>query len=178
MVLGNDTRAVMQFRVAKSGNRPIPVRFSPTRRPVPRTPEASAVKTRILTVGEMDDKTGMAKMMLLNNAHWDMPITENPVLDSVEIWELLNFTDDSHPIHLHMVRFQILDRRSFSNPKLTITAVKFSTSAQSFLRRRTKWDGKTRYKPIPGDGDENHREVRGIRRTLRLALPHPRARRQ
>jgi spore coat protein A len=61
----------------------------------------------------MDDKTGMPKMMLLNNAHWDMPVTENPTLDSVEIWELLNFTDDSHPIHLHMVRFQILDRRSF-----------------------------------------------------------------
>jgi spore coat protein A len=52
-------------------------------------------------------------MMLLNNAHWSMPITESPALDSVEIWSLLNFTDDSHPIHLHMVRFQVLDRRPF-----------------------------------------------------------------
>ncbi len=51
--------------------------------------------------------------MLLNNAHWSMPVTENPVLDSTEIWELANTTDDSHPIHLHLVRFQILDRRSF-----------------------------------------------------------------
>ena len=112
IVLANDTRAVMQFRVAKTGvadSSALPA----TLRPVPRTPEASALKARILTVGEMDNKTGMPKMMLLNNAHWDMPITENPVLDSVEIWELLNFTDDSHPIHLHMVRFQILDRRSF-----------------------------------------------------------------
>jgi spore coat protein A, manganese oxidase len=112
IVLTNDTRLVMQFRVGRAGvadSSALPA----TLRPVPRIPEASAVKTRILTVGEMDDKTGMAKMMLLNNAHWDMPITEDPVLDSVEIWELLNFTDDSHPIHLHMVRFQILDRRSF-----------------------------------------------------------------
>ena len=42
-----------------------------------------------------------------------MPVTENPALDSTEIWEFVNTTDDAHPIHLHLVRFQILDRRSF-----------------------------------------------------------------
>jgi spore coat protein A len=42
-----------------------------------------------------------------------MPVTEAPVLNSVEIWNLINLTDDAHPIHLHLVRFQILDRRSF-----------------------------------------------------------------
>ena len=52
--------------------------------------------------------------MLLNNVHWSKPVTENPVLDSVEIWNLINTTDDAHPIHLHLVEFQILDRRSFS----------------------------------------------------------------
>jgi len=51
--------------------------------------------------------------MLLNNAHWNMPVTENPSLNSVEIWNLMNVTEDAHPIHLHMVRFQILDRRRF-----------------------------------------------------------------
>ena len=40
-------------------------------------------------------------------------MTENPELDSVEIWNLINLTDDAHPIHLHLVRFQILDRRRF-----------------------------------------------------------------
>jgi spore coat protein A, manganese oxidase len=40
-------------------------------------------------------------------------VTENPVLDSVEIWSFINTTDDWHPIHLHLVRFQILDRRRF-----------------------------------------------------------------
>ncbi|HXX00367.1 MAG TPA: multicopper oxidase domain-containing protein, partial [Candidatus Acidoferrales bacterium] len=45
--------------------------------------------------------------------HWDAPVTESPTLDSIEIWELVNTTDDAHPIHLHLVRFQILDRRSF-----------------------------------------------------------------
>ncbi len=42
-----------------------------------------------------------------------MPVTERPTLGSTEIWSLVNETDDSHPIHLHLVRFQILDRRNF-----------------------------------------------------------------
>ena len=54
-------------------------------------------------------------MMLLNRAHWDMPITEKPKLNSTEIWTVINPTDDSHPIHLHLVRFQILDRRPFDD---------------------------------------------------------------
>jgi spore coat protein A len=35
------------------------------------------------------------------------------VLGTTEIWKLVNLTEDIHPIHLHMVKFQVLDRRSF-----------------------------------------------------------------
>jgi spore coat protein A len=51
--------------------------------------------------------------MLLNNTPWHMPITEKPALGTTEIWEFANLTEDTHPIHLHLVRFQILDRRKF-----------------------------------------------------------------
>jgi spore coat protein A, manganese oxidase len=112
IVLTSDAFTVMQFRVAKTGAGDTSSLPS-VLRPVPPIPEGEAVQTRILTLGEKDDMTGMAKTMLLNNAHWNMPVTESPVLNSVEIWNLLNFTDDSHPIHLHMVRFQLLDRQSF-----------------------------------------------------------------
>jgi spore coat protein A len=46
--------------------------------------------------------------------HWDDPITENPALGAVEIWEIHNFTEDAHPIHIHQVQFEILDRRPFA----------------------------------------------------------------
>jgi spore coat protein A len=68
----------------------------------------------MLTLVEIDDVRKRPVKSLLNNAHWSMPVTENPVLDSVEIWNLINLTNDDHPIHLHLVRFQILDRRAFN----------------------------------------------------------------
>ena len=71
------------------------------------------MKTRELTLNHHLDDRGRATHMLLNGAHYSMPVTETPLLDSVEIWTLVNLTDDTHPIHLHMVRFQILDRRRF-----------------------------------------------------------------
>lgn len=44
---------------------------------------------------------------------WFQPTTETPGLDSTEIWEIYNFTADAHPIHLHLVNFEILDRQDF-----------------------------------------------------------------
>jgi spore coat protein A len=52
-------------------------------------------------------------LMLLDGKHWHDPVSEKPRLGSTEIWSLVNLTEDTHPIHLHLVRFQILDRRRF-----------------------------------------------------------------
>lgn len=41
---------------------------------------------------------------------WASAITENPALNSIEIWEIYNFTQDAHPIHIHQVQFQLVDR--------------------------------------------------------------------
>jgi spore coat protein A len=113
LILRNDNLNVMQFRVSQKGA-PDTSALPQTLRPVPKIQETSAVKTRLLTLVEIDDLVQRPVTMLLNNVHWNMPVTENPVLDSVEIWNLINTTDDSHPIHLHLVRFQILDRRAFN----------------------------------------------------------------
>jgi spore coat protein A len=44
---------------------------------------------------------------------WADPITENPALNSIEIWEMYNFTEDAHPIHIHEVGFEVVDRQPF-----------------------------------------------------------------
>jgi len=44
---------------------------------------------------------------------WDDPITENVALGATEVWEMHNFTADAHPIHIHEVPFEVLDRQPF-----------------------------------------------------------------
>ena len=36
--------------------------------------------------------------------------TENPQVGATEIWEIANLTEDAHPIHLHLVQFQLINR--------------------------------------------------------------------
>jgi FtsP/CotA-like multicopper oxidase with cupredoxin domain len=41
---------------------------------------------------------------------WMDPITENPAVGATEEWEIHNFTEDAHPIHVHLVKFKVLGR--------------------------------------------------------------------
>jgi FtsP/CotA-like multicopper oxidase with cupredoxin domain len=43
---------------------------------------------------------------------WHSPTTENPALGDTEVWEVFNVTGDSHPVHLHLVHFEVLERRA------------------------------------------------------------------
>jgi len=44
-------------------------------------------------------------------AHFEDATTFFPVLDRYEVWQLINLTNDTHPIHVHLDPFQILSRR-------------------------------------------------------------------
>src|SRR5512132_2474698 len=41
-------------------------------------------------------------------------VTTKPAAGAVEDWLLVNTTADTHPIHLHLVTFEVLDRRPFN----------------------------------------------------------------
>jgi spore coat protein A len=112
LILKNDAFIVMQFRVS-AGKITDTSSLPSALRPVPRIPESQAAQTRLLTLNEYVNKAGNPVQLLLNASHWSMPVTEKPVLGSTEIWTLINPTNDSHPIHLHLVRFQILDRQNY-----------------------------------------------------------------
>ncbi len=43
---------------------------------------------------------------------WDDPISENPAFNAVETWEIYNFTADAHPIHVHEVMFEVVNREA------------------------------------------------------------------
>jgi bilirubin oxidase len=44
---------------------------------------------------------------------WADRVTENPAVGAIEVWEMHNFTEDAHPIHIHEVQFQLVNRQPF-----------------------------------------------------------------
>jgi spore coat protein A len=112
VVLKSDSFNIMQFRVSASKVSD-PSSLPAALRPVPKIPESDAVNTRLLTLDEYQNLVAEPILMLLNGTYWHEPITEKPALNSTEIWSFINPTDDTHPIHLHAVRFQILDRQHY-----------------------------------------------------------------
>src|SRR5262249_45468652 len=108
ITLNNAAESIMQIRISRSATRR-KFNLPATLRAVPRIAEAEAIVTRPLTLDMYRDRTRNPLQLLLNRTHWDMPVTERPVLDTVEIWSFINLTEDTHPIHLHLVRFQVLD---------------------------------------------------------------------
>jgi spore coat protein A len=58
-------------------------------------------------LGTWDTGTGQPTPLL-----WMDPITENPTVGGVEEWVMYNLTADAHPIHIHLVQFEVLGREA------------------------------------------------------------------
>ena len=43
---------------------------------------------------------------------WEDPVTENPAVGATEVWEFYNFTADAHPMHVHEVTFEVVNRQA------------------------------------------------------------------
>jgi FtsP/CotA-like multicopper oxidase with cupredoxin domain len=88
----------------------------------------TAIRTRKLALFEGTDEFGRLQPLLGtaepvydvegNSANgaiaWHSPITENPGVGDTEIWELYNATGDAHPIHVHLVHFEVVNRQAFN----------------------------------------------------------------
>lgn len=79
--------------------------------PPPR-PQPPAVRNLLLNE-ILHPVTGFPLAVLLNNLHFDTASIETPKQGTTEMWNLINTTADTHPIHLHLVQFQLLERQPF-----------------------------------------------------------------
>ncbi|MGB3097643.1 MAG: multicopper oxidase domain-containing protein, partial [Candidatus Deferrimicrobiaceae bacterium] len=60
---------------------------------------------------DSSDPNNIAKLVTLQSgATLTVNVTENPAPNSIEEWDIYNFTADAHPIHLHLVRFEVIGR--------------------------------------------------------------------
>lgn len=51
---------------------------------------------------------------------WMEPVTENPAVGSTEVWEVYNATADAHPIHLHELVFEVVNRQPISIDEMSM----------------------------------------------------------
>jgi spore coat protein A, manganese oxidase len=137
------TGQVMQFRVVPASG---PDTSTPPNRLVlPRiTALPTVANTRQVSLNELDSETVLVstdadgnvvldceggepfgpKEALLGTLaggagvprNWDDPITENPAVGATEVWEMHNFTADAHPIHIHEILFEVINRQPFGGP--------------------------------------------------------------
>jgi len=111
------TGRIMAFRVNKPLNMLYPLTPLPATLRAPIAPLQTTLAARKLILFEAKDEYDRLKPMLgtVENGvlEWHDPLTENPMLNSTEIWEIYNETMDAHPIHLHLVRSQLISRQKF-----------------------------------------------------------------
>ena len=146
--LVSDSFDILQFRVARQAGAAPAALPAELHQPVAPLKESDAVLTRRLTLDERVDDVQRSMGMLLNDTPWHAPVTEKPVLDTTEIWELVNLTEDSHPIHLHLVRFRILDRRPFDVFEyMNMKRLRFTGPAQPPEALESGWKDTARADP-------------------------------
>jgi hypothetical protein len=80
-------------------------------RPIDAIGEGEAVAFRDLELRKESDACTGSKW-LINGLLWD-DITEFPVLGTTEVWSFINRSGVTHPMHMHLVQFQVLDRQAF-----------------------------------------------------------------
>jgi spore coat protein A len=62
------------------------------------------VKAAGLSLLQANNALGETDIHLLNEKRWHEHVTEKPVIDTIEIWSIVNATEHAHRIHLHLVR--------------------------------------------------------------------------
>ena len=73
-----------------------------------------SIATRDFVLSEEVDDKGHSLGVRINGKGYDDPVTEFVKLGSMEKWRFINTTEDAHPMHVHLIQFQILHRQGFN----------------------------------------------------------------
>ncbi|MBS1803663.1 MAG: multicopper oxidase family protein [Acidobacteria bacterium] len=109
-------RVVLDRKAVKAVSKTVKV-GAPT--PFIRYSEKDAVKSRDFLLVEQMDQQGRSLGVRINEKGYDDPVSEVVKLGTLEKWRFINTTEDAHPMHLHLVQFQILHRQGFDYPQFT-----------------------------------------------------------
>jgi spore coat protein A len=102
---------VMQFRVGRHVSQPGPGSI-PDSLPGRLAELGAPARTRYISLNEIDaEEAGW--YLNLNGLHFLADPTEEPQLDTIEDWVYVNLTGDTHPMHMHLVTFQVVGRTPF-----------------------------------------------------------------
>jgi spore coat protein A len=105
----NDLTNIMQFIV--TSNAGPASRTLVNLRSIEALDPSTAAQTRDFLLDRADDPCG-GGVWRINELGYD-DITEMPRLGTTEIWRFINRSGEAHPMHLHLVQFQVLDRQPF-----------------------------------------------------------------
>lgn len=64
---------------------------------------------------------------------YDAPVTEKPILGSTEQWNIFNYTADSHPIHLHQVQYQVVEKHQIFFRDLDANGIPDDTAGDGLI---------------------------------------------
>lgn len=102
---------IMKFVVQAASGHTAPV--PGTLASVPRIPPGESVQTRDFMLARSPAPSPCGgQYWTINGKSFD-EVTEFPVLGTTEIWRFINMSEVTHPMHLHLVEFQVLDRQKF-----------------------------------------------------------------
>ena len=87
----------------------------PRQRALAALEETKSIATRDFVLSEGMDAGGSSLGEQINGKEYDDPVTEVVKLGTIEKWRFINTTKYVHPMHLHLVQFQILRRQGFNS---------------------------------------------------------------
>jgi spore coat protein A len=101
---------VMQFRVGTSVTSPGPSTI-PASLPGSLPDFGTPHRERFITLEEVLDDDGEPIRSVIDGLRFDDPVNIRVPAGDVEDWLLINLSADTHPIHLHLPQFQVVERR-------------------------------------------------------------------